>query len=94
MVIVSDPDIVDIYSLEHIYIKNEVKFLRRLPLYHYGVQAISDIEFSDVNHMVYINAVDKNTNTSTILMYRTDRPAAAAFYGSIPLRRLYTRPAL
>ena len=44
--------------------------------------------------MVYINAVDKNTNTSTILMYRTDRPAAAAFYGSIPLRRLYTRPAL
>lgn len=33
LVIVSDPDILDMYTLEHLYIKNEVKFLKRLPLY-------------------------------------------------------------
>lgn len=44
--------------------------------------------------MVYINAVDSLTNASAILMYRTDRPAAASFYGVIPLRKLYSRPGL
>lgn len=43
LVIVSNPDIVDVYSLDHVYVKNEVKYLRRLPLYGYEIQPISDI---------------------------------------------------
>lgn len=68
--------------------------MKRLPLYGHEIQAISDIEFSDVDHLVYINAVDKARNASTVLIYRTNRPAAAALYATIPLRKLYSRPGL
>ncbi len=68
--------------------------MKRLPLYGYQIQPISDIELSDVDHMVYISAVDVSRNASTILMYRTNRPAATSLYATIPLRKLYTRPGL
>ncbi len=44
--------------------------------------------------MIYINAVDPSINASVILIYRTDRPAAASLYHTLPLRKLYTRPGL
>jgi hypothetical protein len=95
LVIVSNPDILDLYTLEHLYIKNEVKFLKRLPLYgNYEIQAVSDIEFSDVDHLIYVNAVDKARNATSILIYRTNKPAATALYAIIPLRKLYSRPSL
>lgn len=94
LVIVSDPDIVDVYSLDHLYIKNRVYYLRRLPLHGHKIQPTSDIEFSDFNTLIYINAVDPVKNTSVVLIYRTDRSSAASLYATIPLRKLYTRPGL
>lgn len=66
----------------------------RLPVYHYEIQPISDIEFSDFDDLIYVNAVDKTQNISTILIYRVNRPAATALYHVIPLRKIYSRPAL
>jgi hypothetical protein len=68
--------------------------LKRLPVYNYKIQSISDIEFSDVDHLLYITAYEEARNASTVLIYRTNRPAAAALYATIPLRKLYSRPGL
>lgn len=94
LIIVAQPDIIDLYTLDHMYIKNEVKYVKRLPLYGYKIQAISDIEYSDANDLIYVNAVDTETNKSIILIYRTNFPAATSLYATIPLRKLYSRPGL
>ncbi len=41
-----------------------------------------------------MNAVDTDRNATSILIYRTNKPAAAALYAVIPLRKLYSRPSL
>lgn len=94
LVVVSDPDTINIYSLEHIYRANQVVFERSLPLYGYHFQATSEVEFSDFNDMVYVNAVDSAKNVSVILVYRTNLPSALALYAQITLDKLYSRPGL
>ena len=94
MIFVSDPDIIYEYSLEDLYSKNKVVFIKKLPLYHYSIQSISDIDFSSIEDTVYINAVDPIKNVSVILVYRTRMPAATSLYDTIHLDRLYTRPDL
>ena len=94
MVIVSDPDIIDVYSLAHIYSKNEVRYYRRLPLYGYQIPAVSDIEFSDVNDLFFVSAVDPAANKSIILAYRPNSPSATSLFTTVPLDKLYSRPGL
>lgn len=94
LIIVSEPDIIDLYTLDHIYIKHEVKYVKRLPVFGYKIQAVSDIEYSDENDLIYVNAVDPDTNKSIILIYKTNMPAATSLYATIPLRKLYSRPGL
>ena len=66
--------------------------MRRLPLYNYTLQPNADIEFSDVEDLIYINAVENNK--SVVLIYRPSAPVALSLYHTIYLNKLYSRPAL
>lgn len=68
--------------------------MRRLPVYNYEIQPVADIEFSDVEDLIYINAVDPAQNKSIVLIYRPNSPAALSLFKTIPLDKLYSRPAL
>lgn len=70
MMIVSEPDSIEIYSLEKMY-KKKMIYLKNLPLYNYEVPIGSDIEFSDVDPLVYVNARDPVANKSVVLIYNT-----------------------
>lgn len=71
-----------------------MRYIKRLPIYNYRIQPISDIEFSDFEDLIYINAVDPAQNISVILVYRTNKPASTALYTTIPLKKIYSRPGL
>ena len=94
MVVVSNPNIIDVYSLENIYSRNEVRYMRRLPIYDYEIQAVADVEFSDVEDLIYINAVDPKQSKSVILMYRPNSPSALSLFKTMTLPRIYSRPDL
>ena len=68
--------------------------LKKLPLYGYEVPISSDIEFSDADPVVYVNARDPAVNISVILIYNTLESTASSLYGVIPLDAYYTRPLL
>jgi hypothetical protein len=57
-----------------------------------SIQPNADIEFSDVDSTVYINAYDPAQNKSVILVYRTGHSASYAYYSQIYLDKLYSRP--
>ncbi len=75
-----------------IYSKNKVKLVKMLPTYGYLIQPGADIEFSDMENLVYVNTRDPVKNVSAILVYRTGYPAANALYTIITLPKLYSRP--
>lgn len=87
MVVVSDPDVIMEYSLEHLYSKNKVTFIKNLPTYGYSLTPNGDVDFSSVEDTVYINAIDDVKNISVILIYRTRFPAANALFDVIELSR-------
>ena len=93
MMIVSEPDSIEIYSLHRIY-KKKITLLKTLPLYNYEVPLGSDIEFSDVDPLVYVNARDPVANKSVVLIYNTYESTDCSLYGVIPLPDYYTRSAL
>lgn len=94
MIIVSDPDVIALYSLEHIYTKNRVIFMKYLPVYGYAIQATSDLGFSSIENTFYLSAYELETNKSVILAYKTGLPAASALFDVIHLDKLYSRPEL
>lgn len=94
LMIVSDPDIIDVYSLEHIYTHGKALYLKSLPTYHYSIQPISDISFSSFEDTLYISAIDPISDVSTILIYRAGFPATTSLYHTIPLDKIYSRPDL
>lgn len=57
-----------------------------------SIQPDADVEFSDVDATVYINAYDSKQNKSVILIYRTQHAASYAYYSMIYLDKLYSRP--
>ena len=69
--IVADPDIIEEYSLEHLYIFNRTYLTKNLPTYGMKIQPLADLAFSDYDSTVYINAVDPNRNVSIVMIYRT-----------------------
>ena len=58
-------------------------------MYNYEIQVDFDLEFSDFGDLFYINTVDKNTNLTTILIYRTGQFAIASLYDVINLPGRY-----
>jgi hypothetical protein len=62
------------------------------PMYGYRIQPGADIEFSDQEYMVYVNAYDPKVNVSVILVYRSGFPSSAVLYDTIYLDKLYSRP--
>lgn len=61
-------------------------------MYGYRIQPGADIEFSDQEYMVYVNAYDPKVNVSVILVYRSGFPSSAVLYDTIYLDKLYSRP--
>jgi hypothetical protein len=80
LTIISDPDIVDLFSLDRIYTRHQDMAAKMLPLYGYTIQQTSEIEFSDFDTLIYVSAVHPVFKTSAVLVYRTDRPAAASLH--------------
>ena len=48
MVVVSDPDFIMEYSLEHLYSKNKVVYIKTLPMYGYSLTPNADVDLSSV----------------------------------------------
>jgi hypothetical protein len=92
MLLVAYPDLVYEYSLEHIYVHNMVVLNKVLSTQGMSIQPNADIEFSDYDSTVYINAFDPKKNVSVILVYRTSHPASFTYYTKIELDKLYSRP--
>lgn len=92
MVVVAYPDLVFEYSLEHIYTHNMVTLTKVMPLYGMRIQPNADIEFSDFDSTVYINAYNPTKNISVIMIYRTGHAASHSLYTMIELDKLYSRP--
>ena len=92
MVIVAYPDLVYEYSLEHIYRYDMVVLRKIISTQGMKLQPEADIEFSDFDGTLYINAYDPNKNVSAILVYRTSSPASWVYYTTIVLDKLYSRP--
>jgi len=69
-----------------------VTLTKILPIYGYRIQPNADLEFSDYDSTVYVNAYDPNKNVSVILIYRTGRAASNTLYSTIYLDKLYSRP--
>ena len=94
MILVGTPNLIEEYDLRRIYTKKEVKLVKNLPTYGFEISPTGDIEFSDVNHLVYIDARDTATNKSCILVYKTGNPAVSTLMEEIKLDKLYSRPGL
>ena len=94
LVVVAAPDIIEEYSLEDIYTKRMVVYYKNLYLYNYTIPADFDIEFSDVGDLFYINTIDKATNLSTVLIFRSGRFSVASLYDVINLPGLYSHKSL
>lgn len=66
---------------------------RTYPTYNYTIPDKFDLDFSDSGNLVYITARDKNIadekRDAVILVYRTQYPAAAAFYDVFHLNMPY-----
>lgn len=92
MVIVAYPNLVYEYNMEFIYTYNMVTLTKTLPTYGMTIQPNADIEFSDFDGTVYVNAVDPVKNVSTILIYRCGYGSGHNLYAMIPLDQLYSRP--
>ena len=92
MVLVSDPDLIEEYSLEHLYIFNTTYLTKNLPTYGMKIQPNADLAFSDYDSTVYINAIDPKRNVSVVLIYRTDHVSMNSLYSVIHLDKLYSRP--
>lgn len=92
LIISAYPDLVYEYSLEHLYTYNMVTLTKVLSTYGHKIQPNADIEFSDVDSTVYVNAYDPVKNVSVILVYRTGHAASNTFYTKIELDKLYSRP--
>lgn len=92
MVIVAYPNLIYEYSLEHIYTYNMVVLVKVLSSQGMSIQPNADIEFSDIDSTVYINAYDSAQNKSVILIYRTGHSASYAYYAQIYLDKLYSKP--
>lgn len=92
LVLVAYPNLVFEYSLQHIYTYNMVVLTKTLPTYGYNIQPNADVEFSDYDSMVYVNAVDPKKNVSVIIVYRTGHAASRTCYAIIELDKLYSRP--
>jgi hypothetical protein len=69
-----------------------VTLTKILSTYGHKIQPNADIEFSDVDSTVYVNAYDPVKNISVILIYRTGHAASNTFYTKIDLDKLYSRP--
>jgi hypothetical protein len=69
-----------------------VTLTKTLPTYGMSIQPNADVEFSDFDGTVYINAVDPVKNISTILVYRCGYGSGHSLYTMIPLDQLYSRP--
>lgn len=69
-----------------------VTLTKTLPTYGMKIQPNADIEFSDFNGLVYVNAVDPVKNVSVVIVYQTGWPAANSLYSMITLDKLYSRP--
>lgn len=94
LIISAYPDLVYEYSLDHLYTYNMVTLTKVLSTYGCKIQPNADIEFSDVDSTVYINAYDPAKNVSVILVYRTGHAASNSYYTRIDLDKLYSRPGL
>lgn len=93
MVLVSQPNIIEEYNLENIYQSGSAnQVVKNYPLYGYRIQPDADIEFSDNEFMVYVNAYDPKMNVSVILVYQSGFPYSAVLYDTIYLDRLYSKP--
>jgi len=92
MVIAAQPNIIEEYSLEAVYQKDSMTLMKNYPLYGYRIQPNADIEFSDLDFSVYVNAYDPKVNVSVILVYRSGFPASTVLYHTIYLDQLYSRP--
>jgi len=92
MIIASQPNIIEEYSLEAVYQKDSMTLMKTYPMYGYRIQPGADIEFSDLDFSVYINAYDPAVNVSVILVYRSGFPSSVVLYHTIYLDQLYSRP--
>ena len=92
MAIVAFPDMVYEYSLEHIYRYEMVVLTKVIDMRGRKLQPDADIEFSDIDGTLYINAYDPVQNKSVILIYQTGAPASWVYYSEIVLDKLYGRP--
>ncbi len=66
--------------------------MKTYPLFGYKIQPNADIEFSDLDFAVYVNAYDPKMNVSVILVYRSGFPGSTVLYDTIYLDQLYSRP--
>jgi hypothetical protein len=66
--------------------------MKTYPMYGYRIQPGADIEFSDNEFLIYVNAFDPQVNVSVILVYRSGFPASTVLYSTIYLDKLYSRP--
>jgi hypothetical protein len=94
IVVVAFPSTIEAYSLDHIYIKNEVRYIMNLPLHNHIIIPSMDLEFSDHTDLVYVGATDNARGATSVLIYRTDRPAALSLHAIIQLPDRYSRPTL
>lgn len=58
MVLVASPNFIYEYSLEHLYTYNMVVLVKMLSTQGMKIQPDADIEFSDFDGSVYVNAYD------------------------------------
>ncbi len=92
MVIVAYPNIIESYSLMRLYHRNEVVLVQNLNLYHYQLQPLADIAFSQNGLLLYVAAVDPVMQVSVILIYNTAYISAASLHSVIHLDQVYSRP--
>jgi hypothetical protein len=92
MILSTQPDIIEEYNLERVYQKDSLTLTKIYPTYGYKIQPNADIEFSDMESLVYVNAFDPKVNVSVILVYRSGWPGSTVLYDTIYLDQLYSRP--
>lgn len=90
LVVVGPPDSIDHYDLTEMYSARRIVQAKNYYLYNYVIPDDFDLEFSDIGSLFYINTIDKNTNTSSLLIYRTTSFSAAALYTVINLPGQFT----
>jgi hypothetical protein len=69
-----------------------VTLTKELSTQNMVLQPDADIDFSDFDSTVYVNAFDKNKNISVIMIYRTGHLATDSYYSIIELDKLYSKP--